>query len=86
MENINEQNLHDYLVRNKRIVCYNTEQLREHLKREFLNPNRKEIQLGNELYGKEGEDYQDYLEDKYNNRKSMMDLITETPYNSEEDK
>ena len=77
-ENITEKNLHDYLVRNNRIICYNSQQLREHLTREFLNPNRREIQLGNELYGKQGEDYQDYLDEKYDTRnKSYMDLTRE---------
>jgi len=83
--NITEKHLHDYLVENKQIICYDTEQLREHLKREFLNPNRREIQLGNELYGKEGDDYQEHLDEKYNTRRNMVDLITKTPYNSEED-
>jgi hypothetical protein len=34
----------------------------------------------------EGEYYQYYLDEKYDNRRSIMDLITETPHNSEEDK
>ena len=83
-ENITEKNLHDYLVRNNRIICYNSKQLKEHLTREFLNPNCREIQLGNELYGKQGEDY---LDKKYDTRKkSYMDLITQTSYILEEDK
>jgi long-subunit acyl-CoA synthetase (AMP-forming) len=80
VDNVIEKSLHDYLTRNQRIICYSTEKLREHLEREFLNPNREEILLGTELYEK------DELDEtcKTTKRRNAV-VLGETPYNSPEE-